>query len=48
VTILDHRAVAGGRYHEDVLRALPVCQMAEDIEDVKTFIRRQKNVEYYM
>jgi ATP-dependent DNA helicase DinG len=48
VTILDHRAVAGGRYHEDVLRALPACRMASDIEDVKAFIHCQKNVEYYM
>ena len=35
VSILDHRAVAGGRYHEDVLCALPACQMAESIEDVE-------------
>jgi ATP-dependent DNA helicase DinG len=48
VTILDHRAVEGGRYHEDVLRALPACRMASDIEDVKAFIHCQKNVEYYM
>ena len=48
VSILDHRAVAGGRYHEDVLCALPACQMAETIEDVETFIRRQKCEEYYM
>ena len=48
VSILDHRAVAGGRYHEDFLCALPACQMAETIEDVETFIRRQKCEEYYM
>lgn len=48
MSILDHRAVAGGRYHEDVLCALPACQMAETIEDVETFIRRQKCEEYYM
>ena len=48
VTILDQRAVRGGRYYEDVLCALPPCQMAESIEDVENFIRRRKNVDYYM
>lgn len=48
VSILDHRAVAGGRYHDDVLCALPSCQMAESIEDVEAFIRRQKKEEYYL
>lgn len=48
VSILDHRAVVGGRYHEDVLCALPACQIADSIEDVEAFIRRQKCEEYYM
>lgn len=48
VSILDYRAVAGGRYHEDVLRALPECHMAESIEDVEQFIRNRKGTEYYM
>lgn len=48
VSILDHRAAKGGKYHEEVLQALPVCQMAESMEDVETFIRNQKKVEYYM
>ena len=48
VTILDQRAARGGRYYEDVLCALPSCQMAESMEDVERFIRRRKNVEYYM
>lgn len=48
VSILDYRAGEGGRYHADVLQALPTCQMAEAIEDVESFIRRQKSVEYYM
>ena len=48
VSILDYRAVAGGRYYEDVLRALPPCQMAEDIKDVETFIRRRKCEGYYI
>ena len=48
VSILDHRAAKGGRYHEKVLQALPACQMAESLEDVETFIRNRKSVEYYM
>lgn len=48
VSILDYRAVAGGRYHEDVLCALPECHMAEFIEDVERFIRNRKGTEYYM
>lgn len=48
VTILDGRAARGGRYYKDVLCALPPCQMAESIEDVEKFIRRRKNVDYYM
>lgn len=48
VSILDHRAAKGGRYHEKVLQALPVCQMAESLEDVETFICSRKSVEYYM
>lgn len=48
VSILDQRAVKGGKYHEDVLQALPECQMAESLEEVETFILRRKNVDYYM
>ena len=48
VSILDYRAIEGGRYYEDVLCALPACQMTDSIEDVEAFIRRQKKVDYYM
>jgi ATP-dependent DNA helicase DinG len=48
VSILDQRAAKGGRYHEDVLQALPECRMAETLEEVEAFIRKRKNVEYYM
>lgn len=48
VSLLDYRAVAGGKYHKDVLRTLPVCKMADSIEDVELFIRERKGVEYYM
>lgn len=48
VSILDYRAVAGGRYHEDVLCALPDCQMTDDIAEVEAFIRSRKGMEYYL
>ena len=48
VSILDQRAAKGGKYHEDVLQALPECQMAESLDEVETFILRRKNMEYYM
>ncbi len=48
VTILDQRAARGGRYYEDVLCALPPCEMAESIEDVERFIGKRKNIDYYM
>lgn len=48
VSILDYRAVAGGRYHDEVLCALPDCQIAECIDEVEEFIRKQKEEGYYM
>lgn len=48
VSILDFRAVKGGKYHEDVMCALPPCQMAEELREVKDFIRSRKGVEYYL
>ena len=48
VSILDFRAVKGGKYHEDVMSALPPCQMAEELREVQDFIRSRKGVEYYL
>ena len=48
VSILDYRAVKGGKYYNDVMCALPICQMAEDMKDVQMFIRSRKGVEYYL
>ena len=48
VSILDFRAVKGGKYHEDVMCALPHCQMAEELREVQDFIRSRKGVEYYL
>lgn len=48
VSILDIRAAKGGRYHEEVLCALPSCRIAEELRDVQEFIRSRKGVEYYL
>lgn len=48
VSILDFRAVKGGKYHEDVMCALPTCQIAEELREVQDFIRSRKGVEYYL
>ncbi len=48
VSILDERAGEGGRYHKEVMCALPSCKMAKDIKDVQHFIRNRKGVEYYL
>ena len=34
--------------HEDVMCALPPCQMAEELREVQDFIRSRKGVEYYL
>ena len=48
VSILDFRAVKGGKYHEDVMCALPSCRIAEELKEVQDFIRSRKGVEYYL
>ena len=48
VSILDIRAVKGGKYHEDVMCALPSCRIAEELREVQDFIRSRKGVEYYL
>ena len=48
VSILDIRAGKGGKYHEDVMCALPSCRIAEESKEVQDFIRSRKGVEYYL
>ena len=48
VAILDERAGIGGRYHDAVLAALPICPTTEKIEDVQQFIREQKRPDYFL
>lgn len=48
VSILDHRAVPGGRYHEDVLCVLPKCKRTGSLKEVEAFIRERKREGYYL
>ena len=48
VSILDHRAAPGQRYHRAVLDALPPIPFTQTIEDVKDFIRARKGPDYFL
>ena len=48
VSILDHRAAAGERYHKAVLETLPPIRITTKIEDVEDFIRAKKGPDYFM
>lgn len=47
VAILDPRAMPGGKYHQEVLSALPPIPMTRQIEDVRQFIRARKGPDYF-
>ncbi len=47
VAILDERAVRGGRYHKNVLAALPEMPVTNCISDVETFIHTVKGPDYF-
>ena len=47
VSILDHRALPGQRYHQAALDALPAMPVTGKIEKVKNFIREKKGSEYF-
>ena len=47
VSILDYRALPGGRYHQSALDALPSMPITEKIEDVERFIREKKGPDYF-
>ena len=48
VSILDHRAAPGERYHKAVLETLPPIRITAKIEDVEDFIRAKKGPDYFM
>ena len=47
VAILDERAAKGGRYHRDMLAALPDLPVTDSLAEVERFIRRVKPERYF-
>ncbi|WP_418441938.1 ATP-dependent DNA helicase [Candidatus Allofournierella excrementavium] len=47
VSILDHRAAPGRKYHQEVMEALPPVPVTRQIEDVERFIRARKGPDYF-
>ena len=47
VAILDERACEGGRYHGDVLAALPQIPQTSNIEKVRGFLLEKKSKQYF-
>ncbi|MBF4692260.1 ATP-dependent DNA helicase [Fusibacter ferrireducens] len=47
ISILDVRASVNGRYHQDVLHALPRCRKACCIENIREFLREKKDNAYF-
>ena len=47
ISILDARAGDTGRYHKDVLHALPECRRAVRIEDIRAFLKEKKENSYF-
>jgi len=47
ISILDVRAGDAGRYHQDVLHALPECRRAVRIEDIRAFLKEKKENSYF-
>ena len=47
VAILDERACVGGRYHADVLAALPEMKTTTSVKDVRSFIQAVKSEAYF-
>ena len=48
VSILDHRAAPGQRYHQAVLETLPNLRLTRKIEEVEDFIRAKKSPDYFI
>lgn len=48
ISILDHRAAPGERYHQAVLEALPNLRITRKIKEVEEFIRAKKSSDYFL
>ena len=48
VSILDYRALPGGRYHQSALDALPSMPITGKIADAERFVREKKGPDYFI
>ena len=48
ISVLDHRAAPGERYHQAVLEALPNLRITRKIKEVEEFIRAKKSSDYFL
>jgi ATP-dependent DNA helicase DinG len=47
ISILDIRSSNKGKYHQEIINALPECVVAEEIDDIEGFIRNKKDKTYF-
>ena len=47
ISILDHRAGIQGKYHQQMLDALPSCHITTDLRHVKAFLHEVKSPQYW-
>ena len=47
ISILDIRAGIKGKYHQEIINALPECVVAERIDDIEQFIKLKKDNGYF-
>ncbi|MBN2794154.1 MAG: hypothetical protein JXR88_02015 [Clostridia bacterium] len=48
ISILDSRAASAGKYHNSVVAALPECDTASSIEDIRKFLLVKKVKTYFI
>jgi len=47
ISILDHRAGLQGKYHQQMLDALPSCPITTDLRQIKAFLQEVKSPQYW-
>lgn len=47
ISILDSRSAPTGKYHKSVIDALPKCDVASNIDDMRKFLVEKKDKSYF-
>lgn len=47
ISILDARATVGGKYHDQVIEALPQCRLTDKSQDTKRFFEEKKTDTFF-